>query len=211
MKTIPNVQNWASGSTAAILENIHAPGVNIAIFNRETNSLTDEVQKLVEEGITFKASGDIDTILGNLKETVATEKYPHLIQDIKELLQLFKEVTTANSFRFLLATINTNMCRRFHTDANDVRMLCTYSGQGTLWLSEDNVNREALQTAGGNESIVRDETRIQQAATGAVVLLKGAIYPQENVQAIVHRSPTIAESGEKRLLLRVDTNQFLNF
>jgi len=133
------------------------------------------------------------------------------LNDIETLLSIFNRITQAQSFRLLLATINTNMCRRFHTDVNDLRMLCTYSGPGTLWLTEDNVNREALETCKDNECIVKDESKIQQAPTGSVVILKGAIYPQQGTKAIVHRSPTIEESGEKRLLLRIDTNEFLKF
>ncbi|MGK0427956.1 MAG: hypothetical protein ACJAUR_002072 [Ulvibacter sp.] len=42
-------------------------------------------------------------------------------------------------------------------------------------------------------------------------MLKGAIYLSEGTKAVVHRSPTIEESVETRLLLRIDTNEFLNF
>jgi hypothetical protein len=133
------------------------------------------------------------------------------LKDIEHLLYIFTQITKANSFRLLLTTVNTNMCRRFHTDINDLRMLCTYSGPGTLWLTEDNINRKVLDTCGDNECIVLDESKVQQAPTGAVVILKGSIYPQEGAKAIIHRSPTIEESGQKRLLLRIDTNEFLNF
>ena len=55
-----------------------------------------------------------------------------------------------------------------------------------------------------------DHTSSQPAAqTGAVAVLKGAIYPQKNTNAVVHRSPAIEETSEKRLLLRIDTNDFL--
>ena len=50
-----------------------------------------------------------------------------------------------------------------------------------------------------------------QVPENGVVLLKGALYPKAGTRAIVHRSPTIEESGEKRLLLRIDTNDNLNF
>ncbi|HAA11799.1 MAG TPA: hypothetical protein DCE41_08925, partial [Cytophagales bacterium] len=61
------------------------------------------------------------------------------------------------------------------------------------------------------EELVLDADSIQQAETGAVIILKGAIYPKEGTQAVLHRSPTIEESGERRLLLRIDTDEFLNF
>jgi hypothetical protein len=94
---------------------------------------------------------------------------------------------------------------------NDLRLLCTYNGPGTVWLSDSNVNRNALETYGDNETIVKDNSQINYAKTGSVVLLKGAIFPIKGTKAIVHRSPTIEESGLSRLLLRIDANDFLNF
>ena len=211
MKTKTTVRNWAVGTIPAILRNIHQSEVNIAIYDRDTATLTSEINGLLNQDIEIKTSGDIDSILHALAQVIDPSKFSLITQDIKALLHLFKEVTGTNSFRLLLATINTNMCRRFHTDGNDVRMLCTYSGPGTLWLTEDNINQHALNSSGGNNSIVLEESKIQQAATGSIIILKGAMYPKEGTQAVVHRSPTIEESGEKRLLLRIDTNQFLGF
>lgn len=205
------VRNWVEGDTPAVLEDIHQSFVNIAVYNRSIDGLAHEVRSLLKRNIEFMKSGDIETILHALTKAIEPEEFCKVIQDIKALLYLFKEVTGAKSFRMLLATVNTNMCRRFHTDINDLRMLCTYSGVGTLWLTEDNVNRKALNSRGANDCIVIDESRVQQAKTGSVVILKGAIYPQVATKAVVHRSPTIEESGEKRLLLRIDTNNFSCF
>lgn len=211
MKTTTIVKNWESGSTAEMLENIHKNNVNIAIYNRDISTLKKEVSNLLKQDITLKLSGDINAILSEITKVLELDEYQLLIQDIEHLLLLFKEISNVNSFRLLLATINTNMCRRFHSDNNDLRMLCTYSGPGTLWLTEDNINQKALNALEGNKSIVIDENKIQQAKTGSVVILKGAIYSKETTEAVVHRSPTIEETGEKRLLLRIDTNEFLNF
>jgi hypothetical protein len=54
-----------------------------------------------------------------------------------------------------------------------------------------------------------NQNEIQQVEAGSALILKGAIYPKEGTRAIVHRSPAIEESGERRLLLRIDTNSFL--
>ena len=101
------------------------------------------------------------------------------------------------------------MCRRFHTDINSLRLLCTYVGQGTLWVPDEMVNHKAFLNKGGNEEIVTDESQIQHAGTGDVIILKGALYPEAN--PIVHRSPAIEGNGESRLLLRIDVNDGLNF
>lgn len=211
MQVLEKTKNWIIGLSPIILEDIHLEDVNIAIYEREIDDLSSEINSLVEQNVEFRASGNVKTIETEMKSKLGQSNCNRVIDDINELLLHFKKVTNTDSFRLLLTTVNTNMCRKFHTDINDLRMLCTYSGPGTLWLTEDNVNRKAMDVNGStNESIVIDDTKVQQAKTGSVVLLKGAIYPQKNTNAIVHRSPTIEETGEKRLLLRTDTNTSLN-
>jgi len=194
------------------LQEIHNKEVNIAILNRFIEELADEIQILLNQNFEIQLCGEVESIAESLTKALKLLcANDLLINDISSLLHLFKEISNANSFRLLLATVNTNMCRRFHTDINDLRLLCTYSGPGTLWLPDEAVDRKALDSCGDNEALVLDESKIQQVEAGDVVILKGAIYPTEGTKAIVHRSPTIEESGEKRLLLRIDTNDFLNF
>ena len=202
--------NWGIDQNPSILNRIHDDEVNIAIYERDTSALSSEIEQLLDQDIEFRSSGTLEAIMSDVSKAINPSEYSLISQDVNRLLSHFKEVVEVKNFRMLLATVNTNMCRRFHTDVNDLRLLCTYSGPGTLWLTDDNINRRALDDCSGNESIVLDESKVQQAATGAVVLLKGAIYPQLESKAIVHRSPTIEESGEKRLLLRIDTNESLN-
>ena len=209
-RDIKNAVNFRIGDNPSILNCIHDNEVNIAIYERDISAFANELTHLLDEHVEFKSSGTIESIVNDAREVMNPTKYPLLIRDISQLLLYFKEATEVNNFRLLLATVNTNMCRRFHTDVNDLRMLSTNSGPGTLWLTDDNINRVALNDCSDDVSMVIDESRIQQAATGAVVILKGAIYPQLETEAVVHRSPTIEESGEKRLLLRIDTNESLN-
>ena len=203
------VKNWTFVNDPTALHQIHNSEINIAIHNRDITHISQEANALINRSIELRLSGDIESIIQTIQNELKECELIH--SDIKSLLLLFQEITKATSFRLLLATVNTNMCRRFHTDINNLRLLCTYSGPGTLWLQDDNVDRKALDTCGESGCIVLDETKVQQAQTGAVVILKGAIYPIKGTKAIVHRSPTIEESGERRLLLRIDTNEFLNF
>jgi len=202
-------KNWVEGNCPTVLHQIHSNEVNIATYNREIDVLSNEIDTALNQAIEIRVNGDIDKIVQTMENNL--KEFDLLKSDLISLLHLFKDITKANRYKVLVVTVNTNMCRRFHTDINDLRMLCTYSGPGTLWLEDDNVNRKALDTCGDNECIVLDETKIHQAKTGSVVILKGAIYPTEGTKAIVHRSPTIEEIGERRLLLRIDTNEFLNF
>lgn len=203
-------RNWEDGNEMEVLHRIHQRETNIAICNRSVNQLSEEINLLIAEKVELRLSGNIRTIKALLQNAIDVKKYPLIIQDIELLLHTFEEVTKSTSFQMLLATINTNMCRKFHTDINELRMLCTYSGPGTLWLTDENINRTALNSIGNKQSIVIDENQVRQVETGAVAILKGAIYPQSNSKAVVHRSPTIEESGSTRLLLRIDSkNNFL--
>ncbi|MCH2197593.1 MAG: DUF1826 domain-containing protein [Flavobacteriales bacterium] len=200
------VRNWAIGHSPDTLEYILNNEVNIAIYERSIDPFQAEIDRLIDSRADLRVSGNIDTILDQIISESVLGADSKVLKDIQSQLDLFQEITGVRQFRLLLAVVNSNMCRRFHSDVNDLRLLCTYSGPGTLWLENENVNRKALNCHGGNEDIVLNEEEIRQATTGSVVLLKGSRYPQRGIEAIVHRSPTIEESRINRLLLRIDTN-----
>lgn len=202
-------KNWVIGNNSEILDQIHLPTTNIGIYNRDISHLTSDIKNLMLGSKTLQISGKIELITQHLKKEL--NEYPLIVDDVISQLHLFAKLTHAKEFRLTLATVTTNMCRKFHTDINDLRMLCTYSGPGTLWLKDKNVNQSALNSVGNVEQIVIDANKIEQVQEGSVILLKGALYPSDNTNAIVHRSPSIEEAGEQRLLLRIDTNEFLNF
>lgn len=209
--TISSIDNAVITDQLQRLNDIFEQEKNIAIYQRDIEHLKREVEEAMRKTIQVSASGTIQDISSALETYFNThlKNCPLLMKDIIEITKVFRQVTESSSFRVLFTTVNTNMCRRFHTDMNDLRLLCTYYGPGTLWLPENNVNRQALQDGLDNPAIIRDPRQVQQVNTGAVTLLKGAIFPSPGTHAIVHRSPTIEETGEKRLMLRVDTNDFL--
>lgn len=210
MQTSQQYANAVIGNDDKILQDIHIKSKNIAVYQRNIDFLNKELNEISKQSIECRASGTAQEILSILKDFFNTN-FPDcsfLFNDITELLRLFERTTKASSFRLLLTTVSTNMCRKFHSDINDLRLLCTYMGPGTLWLPDEHVDYKALQAGKDNQEIVKDEQQIQQASAGDVVLLKGALYPDAN--PILHRSPSIEEHGEKRLLLRIDTNEFLN-
>ena len=208
---IEEIENWVIGNCPTSLQKIHQKHINISIYDRDITHLSDEVKSLLARNAEIRISGDTNSILKQISSELNSNDFFLILNDIKGLLLQFEELSGAKSFRLLLSTVNTNMCSRFHTDMNDLRLLCTYSGPGTVWLSENNINRDALETYGDNETIVKDKSQINYAKTGAVVLLKGAVYPLKGTKAVVHRSPTIEGTGISRLLLRIDANDFLNF
>lgn len=201
--------NLVTGTQPEVLHTIHLQEKNIAIYQRDTSHLQNDLQTCMQEKITFNQSGTIQEI-----QTALENKFPtcqELIADIVNLLEIFGQISDSSKFKIALLTVNNNMCRKFHTDVNELRLLCSYAGQGTVWLPEEAINRNGLNGRGNNQTIVKDETLIQKVQTGDVAILKGAVYPKDGTNAVVHRSPTIEETGENRLLLRVDTDKFLSF
>jgi len=203
--------NWAIDTIPSALDRIHEKGVNIAIYERSIDDgLSEEISKLLEGDVTVKSTGDIPHILNELSVALSAYGCDLIQKDIHEQLRQFHEITQSSKYRLLLGTVKTNLCRKFHTDVNDLRLLCTYAGPGTLWLSDDNVNGRGLNKQSDRDDVAIDESKARQAKTGGVIILKGALYPHEETQAVVHRSPSVEKSGEKRLLLRIDTNETIN-
>ncbi len=202
--------NAIIGYKGEVVQDIHLPSKNIAIYRRSIEPLETELAGIAAKRVECRASGTAEETLSTLEDYFSSHlpDCPNLFEDISELLRLFEKTSKAVSFRLLLTTVSTNMCCKFHTDMNDLRLLCTYIGPGTLWLPDEAINFKALQSGGKNQDIDIDTQQIQQAQTGDIVILKGALYPDGS--AVHHRSPAIEEKGENRLLLRIDTNASLN-
>jgi len=202
-----NVQRYDDLSGLAA---IHEAEVNIAICQRNLPNLTDQALALAGVMGNVSLSGSPAQLIRQLEYHPDLSGHAALQHDITMLVRQFAELTGAETLRLLLATVNTNMCRRFHTDMNDLRLLCTYTGPGTLLLPEEAADRRTFGAGGDNDRIVRDHEAIIMAGETDVVVLKGALYPKDGTKAAIHRSPTVEETGRTRLLLRIDTNAFLS-
>ncbi len=123
--------------------------------------------------------------------------------DVYQLLRDFLSLTKSSYCTLHLRSVGDDGCTKFHTDGYNLRLFTTYFGPGTEWLPEDALNRKALGTL--NDSIVVNPDRIQRMGTGHVGILKGELPGRAPAaMGIVHRSPVIGHSGEKRIILRVD-------
>lgn len=207
VQKIHTFENAAISPQREVLNDIHLKSKNIAIFQRNMAHLRQKLLQIANQGIDCRANGTQEDILYTLKNYLDNRQIECLdvLSDIRQLVMLFQEVTQASTFRFLFATITTDMCSRFHTDINNLRLLCTYLGPGTLWLPNQAINYTAVKSRGSNEEMVTDQQLIQQLSPGDVCILKGALYPDAN--PVLHKSPPIEKNGEKRLLLRIDTNE----
>jgi len=112
-----------------------------------------------------------------------------LLRDMAALADMFADLMSARYLRLRLDVVTNNACRKFHVDAIKARLLCTYRGTGTQY----------GVAVGGT-----DPKRVFTVPTGAVILLRGSLWPTQPPCGLLHRSPPIAGTGETRLVLVLD-------
>ncbi|WP_111643095.1 DUF1826 domain-containing protein [Marinimicrobium alkaliphilum] len=122
------------------------------------------------------------------------------LEDVAQLVAMYRCLFEPAAVGLRLHLIKSTMCPRFHVDRVPARLLCTYRGTGTEWLSEPQVRR-ADKPGALPEQVVEPE-HIQRLSSGAVALLKGEAWEGNEGRGLVHRSP--ANEGEPRLILGLD-------
>lgn len=212
-----SIQHHQHTTELSGLEIVRNSNVNIAIYERTlSRELMVFLEELIQKGFkplnAFTNVDDIENLLDHHFEehNQTNEGYRLLKEDIIELIGQFSAICNNPSFKIFFGIVDTDMCRRFHVDMYELRMLCTYEGQGTMWLTDDNINYSSLQNLEGNEKIVLRNKDIMQIETNDVAIIKGALYPNSSIGGLVHRSPTIENLNQKRIVLRVDTNSLLD-
>ncbi len=117
-----------------------------------------------------------------------------LAEDVAALAKLYRSVTGAARVVVRLERVSGDACCRFHADNVRARLVCTYRGPGTEWLSPRMVARAPAGAP-------LPESAIRQLPRGAVAFLRGT---KEDGPALLHRSPPISGTGLTRLFLAID-------
>ncbi|CAN5533690.1 hypothetical protein BH10BAC4_BH10BAC4_18010 [soil metagenome] len=185
---------------------IQSAGMNIVILERNVNDdLKTSVQSITDssfESISISARVGVDarTMIREEMEKTCTNCIP-LLDDMMIWFRLFASISRSNRIQLHLKLVNDDGCTRFHVDRYALRLLCTYSGPGTEWTYDNNVNRAHLGS-GDKDKIIYDWDKINRLQAMDVAILKGEV--ETDVKGIVHRSPPLRQEGEKRLVFRLD-------
>ena len=130
-----------------------------------------------------------------------------LKQDITLLIEMFSCLFDCQAVGLRLTPLQSTMCPRFHVDNIPCRLVMTYGGPGTEWLTENNVNRAALSKKpslkNAESEFYYDSKMIQRMESQQLALLKGSGWEGNETYGVVHRSPQLM-STENRLLLTLD-------
>lgn len=132
------------------------------------------------------------------------EEKAELINFVKTLVSNFADITDSPDMGVSLEKVEGDLCKFFHCDMNHLRLVYPLLGPGTLYLNEDNVKRQFLGK-GRNDDVVIDPSKIIQVPPKTISLLKGQGHPSAHGKAIVHASPVISNSMDKRVLLRIES------
>jgi hypothetical protein len=177
----------ATGTAADELAEIAYSATALAVWQRPLPpALRSALARLDVDTVDDIALDLVDAPLGDVLRTAGypDEAVSPLACDMTALLDRCAALTGQDRLALRLEVVETDACRRFHADHVTLRLLCTYIGPGTQW------HRLATPDA------------IEQVATGAVALFKGR--QMLDPPTVLHRSPPIAATGERRLLLVID-------
>lgn len=201
----------AAGEHPTVLTDIYKESVNIAIWRRELDSgFQHSTSEFLADNPRFQKSLSVSPseAIAALEHATDGLAPKALLQNIAELVDMFCCLFELDSAGLRLATLESAMCPRFHTDKVPCRLVTTYSGVATDWLEHEVVDRSKLGHGSNGlpdseSGLYQSETDVQRLTCGDVALLKGEKWIGNEGGGLVHRSPSVA-SGENRLLLTLD-------
>ena len=169
----------------------------------------DQIQVLANEFIETKedlkiqwvqATDDEDSTR-NILPTSMNPNLGSMISDqIRESSEMLGELVGCNEVGVRLATLRSPMCPLFHIDQIPCRLLITLCGEGTEWISNQDVDWDIFFDTSNKNVPIKHSGEINKIKAGQWSLLKGAIW-NNNYQGLVHRSP---HEEKPRLLLSLD-------
>ena len=200
-----------AGNDVAVLSAIYEEDVNIANWHRELpEPLRCSVEHLLDLAPAFGMS--LMTAPAKAYEGVS-EALPKnyegtLAEDIAEIVDMFCFLFDLKRAGLRLTALNEAMCPRFHVDKVPCRLVTTYSGRATEWLSQEGVDRTKLGMGylglpDSDLGLYKSADDIRTMRSGDIALLKGEAWIGNENGGLVHRSPNLT-GGARRLLLTLD-------
>ncbi len=193
-----------------VLGQITEPDVNLCVWQRPVqDEILNEICRLRPNQLRdVRRQTSLQTFDDDVRESLLEggldpREFRRFLEDLTLIAAPFFEVVKGHETKFRLLTTDQDDCRRFHVDYRHLRLLCTYQGPGTEWLSDEQVDRDAYENGGSNEKIIRfgEPSRLEPFWVG---ILKDDAYPNNQGKGLVHRSPPVSGSGQTRVVFCLD-------
>jgi hypothetical protein len=203
-------------ASAAALEEIKHPDVNLVLWSRALppavqllgSALQSSALCLSYDGVA-PAVSDIQSALRLVvPQADASPVVEWLARDVVDLSLFYAQIAGVHHPRVRLERVEDGCCVLFHEDSMELRLLCTYAGEGTEWVANDEVDRSQMGLQGrrvmaANAAIVPNPASVRSMGTGPVALFKGSLFP-DGTPALVHRSAPVSRQQEYRIRLCID-------
>ncbi len=200
----------SEGNDPSVLTDIYDDALNIAVWQRTLSpSLKQVVASFVEANPTFSTSMTVtanNALTSLLDELGNVDAITPLANDVAQLVDMFCCLFEQQRVGIRLTVLSHAMCPRFHVDRVPCRLVTTYQGPATQWLTNVATDRSMLGHGHGGlpdheSGLYADSGSIQQLNAGDVSLLKGELWEGNEGAGLIHRSPSTDFS---RLLLTLD-------
>ncbi|MAD15275.1 MAG: succinylglutamate desuccinylase [Alteromonadaceae bacterium] len=195
-----------------VLTDIYQDKHNLVVWQRSlSEELLAHVAQCIEENprLNLEKSIRANAIAEDITAALSPRGFNEaLTGNIASLVDMFCCLFDLKRVGLRLKVLEQAMCPRFHVDWVPCRLVTTFSGSGTQWLTNDKVDRTKLGTGNNGmpdaqSGLYDDLNAIQALSVGDVALLKGEGWEGNEGAGLVHRSPP-NEANEKRLLLTLD-------
>jgi hypothetical protein len=199
----PSIRCTSVGSSAfisdhpGVFERIFADAVTVCIWNRQpdpilTNYLRESAgsESWERRARVDMAAPQFEELLTGFKADVGGVRW---VTELSALIDLFATLTDSRTVGLRVTATDRATCPRFHSDQVGLRLLCSWLGEGTEWLAEEDVISEPAERqdrstrfAGGP---VRPGGVVRQMRPFAVGVFKGELWPGNQGRGAMHRSP----------------------
>ena len=194
------------GDQLSCFSDIHLDDVELVSVKRQKfDTIKDLSSNFIKsrEVLKLQWHQDLDdskAIQEILPESVKTSFRSILVDLILESGEMLGSLVDCKKIGVRMATLRSPMCPLFHVDNIRCRMLITLCGEGTQWISNQDVDWKVFLDRENKDIPIMENADIKQLATGHWSLLKGGAW-NDNFNGVVHRSP---HDEKDRLILSLD-------
>ena len=198
--------NAVTGDQLSCFSDIHLDDVELVSIKRQKfDTIKDLSTNFIKSREVLKLQwhqglDDSWTIQENLPESLDTSFRSMLVNLILESGEMLGNLLDCKKIGVRIATLRSPMCPLFHVDNIRCRMLITLYGEGTQWISNQDVDWGVFLDRENKDIPIKTNADIKQLATGHWSLLKGGAW-NDNFNGVVHRSP---HDDTDRLILSID-------
>ena len=180
-----------------VFERIFDEDVTVCIWNRQPDPiLTNYLREIAGLGSWDRraridvASPQYEELLTGFRVDLGRVRW---VTELSTLIDLFATLTDSRTVGLRVTATDRATCPRFHSDQVGLRLLCSWLGEGTEWLAEEDVIREPAERPDMSTRFAAGSVRpggvVRQMRPFAVGVFKGDRWPENQGRGAMHRSP----------------------